>query len=88
MTTTANGKLTALTGDGIHPTFETENFPIDEPVWVLAFAADGTVVSMFTDSRPYEWALGALRNVEEVFMRQAGYFDNLNLGPQEGSNDA
>ncbi|AEV52029.1 hypothetical protein [Rhodococcus phage REQ1] len=79
MTTTPHGKLIATTGDGTHPKFETENFPIDDPVWVLAFTEDGSAVSMFKESRSYEWALSALRRIEEVLMRQAGWFDRLDL---------
>lgn len=88
MTTTPNGVLTITTGDGTHPVFETnEEFPLQEPLWVLAFQSDGTAVSMFREPTSYDWALSALRRIEEVLMRQAGWFDNLDLGDPEGESD-
>ncbi|WIF20554.1 hypothetical protein SEA_JFLIX2_63 [Rhodococcus phage Jflix2] len=78
--------LTARSDGGVdnNPRFEvTEEFPIQEPVWVLVFNEQGQAVSMFNNPRQYEWALSALRQVEEVLMRQAGYFDNLGLGPSD-----
>jgi len=71
-------------GDLDRPRFEvSEDFPIQEPIWVLTFNEQGQAVSMFKEPKEYEWALHALRQIEEVLMRQAGYFDNIGLGPQE-----
>lgn len=77
--------LTARSDGGIdnNPSFDvTEDFPIQDPVWVLVFNEKGQAVSMFKEPKEYEWALSALRQIEEVLMRQAGYFDSLGLGPQ------
>lgn len=80
MSDEAPGTLTARINEGTDPTFETDNFPIENPIWVVAFGADGTAVSMFREPRSYDWALSVLRRIEEVFMRQAGWFDQLDLG--------
>lgn len=70
------------------PRFEVEGgFPVD-PVWILAFDGGGTAVSMFGKPQSYNWALSALRQIEQTFMMQAGHFERDDFGIGEEEDDA
>lgn len=87
MTDIEPGRLTIDIEAGDTPVFTSENWP-NEPVWVLAIDQSGTSVSAFAQPQSYDWALAALRRLEETFMHAAGYFSREDFGLKEEDDNA